>query len=422
MHGSILFPLYAGRARQRRGGYRRKPCRVPLCALSCKAGTISEIRRYITFPDDHPQCTKKSDGVWFVDLAPLTDPALAANTIINTLGLKEAGDKPPLQALIEHLKTRRLLLLLDNCEHLLDSVARIAEMLLEQCPGVKLLATSREKLNIPGESIYRVPSLTLPDSAQNVSIASLLDYEALSLFVERAYTAKADFMVTEKNIKSLVSICHRLDGTPLAIELAAARVRVMPMEQIETRLDNRFRLLTGGNRASLPRHETLRALMDWSYDLLEAMEKRLLHRLSVFTGGWTLEAAEEVCIGAGIEEWDVLDLLTSLVDQSLVVYVEHEGKARYGLLQTVRQYAREKREESGEGPLYRNRHRDYFLALAETAEPKLMGAEQGSGFSVWKRSMRTCGAVWNGAFRKGEQGRACVSVEPWQDSGGHGDT
>ena len=321
------------------------------------------------------------DGAWLVELAPLSDPGLVPQTVATVLGLKEEPGKPISQTLTDYLKDKRLLLLLDNCEHLLDGCAQLADALLRQCPQVTILASSREALGIGGEQAYRVPSLSLPDPKQAHTPASVAPFEAVQLFTDRALLARADFQVTDQNAATLASICYRLDGIPLAIELAAARVRSLSVEEINRKLDQRFRLLTGGSRTALPRQQTLRALIDWSYDLLHDPEKRLLQRLSVFAGGWTLDAAEQVCAGDGVEEREVLDLLTSLCDKSLVVVEQNDGHYRYRLLETVRQYARERLLESGDVEAVRERHRDYFLALAQTAKSALgsLGRDQ----SAW---------------------------------------
>ena len=316
------------------------------------------------------------DGAWLVELAPLSDPGLVPQTVATVLGLKEEPGMSIVQTLIKHLKDKRLLLLLDNCEHLIDGCAQLVDTLIRQCPNLTVLATSREALGIGGEQTYRVPSLSLPDPRQAHTPVSVAPFEAVQLFIDRAVRVRADFEVTDQNASTLASICNRLDGMPLAIELAAARVRSLSVEEINSKLDQRFRLLTGGSRTALPRQQTLRALIDWSYDLLRDAEKRVLQRLSVFAGGWTLEAAERVCAGEGVDEGDALDLLTSLADKSLVAVDRTDGQSRYRLLETVRQYARESLLESGGGEAVRKRHGDYFLALAEAAETKLVGAEQ----------------------------------------------
>jgi class 3 adenylate cyclase len=238
----------------------------------------------------------EGDGVWLVELAPLADPALVPQAVATALGIREEPGKPLSQTLVDFLKPKRLLLLLDNCEHLLAACAELAEQILRHCPGVQILATSREGLNIPGETTYRLPSLSLPDPRQlPSSVEGLTQYEAVRLFIDRATAAVPSFTVTNQNAPAVAQLCVRLDGIPLAIELAAARVKALSVEQINARIADMFRLLTGGSRTALPRQQTLRAAIDWSYDLLSEKEKILLRRLSVFAGGWTLEAAEQVC-------------------------------------------------------------------------------------------------------------------------------
>jgi predicted ATPase/class 3 adenylate cyclase len=316
------------------------------------------------------------DGAWLVELAPLSDSDLVPPTVASVLGLKEEPGKPIIQTLIEYLKDKRLLLLLDNCEHLLEACAKFADALLRHCASVQIVASSREGLGINGEQAYRVPSLALPDPKKAHTPVSVAQFEAVQLFIDRALLARPDFQLTAQNASRLASVCFRLDGIPLAIELAAARVRSLSVEEINRRLDHRFRLLTGGSRAALPRQQTLRSLIDWSYDLLQDSEKLLLRRLSVFAGGWTLDAADRICSGDDVEDGEVLDLLTSLIDKSLVAVDESEAGFRYRLLETVRQYARERLVENGGTEAVRARHRDYFLALAEEADKKLLGAEQ----------------------------------------------
>ena len=328
--------------------------------------------------------TGEGDGVWLVELASLSDPALVPQAVADVLGVKEAAGKTVQQSLVEWLKSKRLLLILDNCEHLVAACAFLAADLLRSCPGVHILASSREPLAVAGAQTYRVPSLSLPDpnSKQAQTVESLSQYEAVRLFIERAQAVQPSFLVTDASAPAVAQVCFHLDGIPLAIELAAARVRSLPVEEINRRLDHRFRLLTGGSRAALPRQQTLRALIDWSYDLLTAPERTLLCRLSVFAGGWTLAAAEGACCGEDFEAWEVVDLLTSLVDKSLVVYEEEGGGAgRWRLLETVRQYAGDRLGESGEAEAVGGRSAAWFLALAEEAEPQLVGPEQGSWLS-----------------------------------------
>jgi predicted ATPase/class 3 adenylate cyclase/Tfp pilus assembly protein PilF len=325
------------------------------------------------------------DGVWLVDLAALVDPALVPQALASALGVREHTGRSLSETLAEYLKPRKALIVLDNCEHVLEGCLPLVALLLRACPGVKVLATSREALNVPGEASWTVAPLSAPDpkrlpEAGSDLVPTLSRFEGIRLFVERAALGKSDFALTERNAAALAQICHRLDGIPLAIELAAARVKVMSVEQIATRLDDRFRLLTGGSRMLLPRHQTLRAAMDWSYDLLEEGERVLLRRLSVFAGGWVLEAAEAVCGGEGVEEWEVLELQAHLVEKSLVTVEESPaGETHYRMLGTVRQYARDRLVEAGEATGVRDRHRDWFLDLAERGGSELRGPDQ----AVW---------------------------------------
>jgi predicted ATPase/class 3 adenylate cyclase len=317
-----------------------------------------------------------ADGVWFVELAPLAEPSLVASTIGEVLGISEVPGQTMLDTLSDALAQKQLLLVLDNCEHLLDTSAEVAAALLKACPELRILASSREGLGIAGEATYAVSPLPLPEA--QVDIGVLLSTPSVQLFVERAQLAKPMFQLTEDNAEAIGFICRRLDGIPLALELAAARVKIMPPQKLVERLEDRFRYLTGGKREALAHHQTLRATIDWSYDLLDEAEKLLLNRLSVFQGGFVMEAAEGVCAGEGLDELEVLDYLSQLVQKSLVEVDEQEDDARYRLLETVRQYAQEKLDEAGETETYHQAHLDHYLALAETAEPELAGAEQAS--------------------------------------------
>jgi predicted ATPase/class 3 adenylate cyclase len=250
-------------------------------------------------------------GVWLVELAALREPSLVVSAVLQALNLNEEPGKPLRDTLIQYLKTRQVLLILDNCEHLVEACAELVSVLLAKCPDLTILATSREELKVTGEQLYRVPSLALPD-LKTPSVEKVSHSESGCLFVERSRAKHPAFVLTSENAASVAKICHRLDGIPLALELAAARVGTMSVEQIALRLENSFRLLTGGSRTNLPHQQTLRSLIDWSHDLLSEAEQRLLARLSVFSGGWTLEAAECVCSGAEIEDWEVLDLLAGL--------------------------------------------------------------------------------------------------------------
>ena len=314
------------------------------------------------------------NGVWFVELAPIAEGELVTRAIANAMGIKEEPGREVLQTLCAELREQALLLVLDNCEHLAQPVARIAQKLLQSCPNLRILASSRVRLNVAGEVSWRVPSLPVPAEDAALDVENASHYASLSLFVERALFARSDFVLTEVNLPAVTRICRRLEGIPLAIELAAARVGALTPQQIDTRLNNRFKLLVGG--VGEKRHQTLSALIDWSHDLLSANERILLRRLSVFVGGWTLEAAETGCEWGELEAGDVLDVLSSLVDASLVIAEEQDGAQRYHLLESVREYAAKRLEEANEIAAMREAHLRCFLALAEEAAPKLSGAEQ----------------------------------------------
>jgi predicted ATPase len=313
-----------------------------------------------------------TDGVWFVELAPLNDPVLVPQAVSTVFDLVERSSKNLTEKLVDFLKSKTTLLILDNCEHLIDACAGLAETLLKNCPNLKLLATSREALGLAGEALYRVPSLSMPKARHEFD--QLEEYESIRLFVERARLSTSDFLLTQENSGIIVDICQRLDAIPLAIELAAARVNTLSVEQIHVRLHDSFKLLTGNGRTRLARQQTLQASIDWSWNLLSDSERMLLRRLSVFAGGWTLDAAEAVCIGNGMESQDVLELMTQLVMKSLVV-VDHEpiGERRYRLLEMIRQYAHEKRMQSEEEEQIRDLHLRYFLNLSTQAQLELRG-------------------------------------------------
>ena len=319
------------------------------------------------------------DGVWWVELASLSDPQLVAQEVVLALGLHEEPTRSKIASLSQYLQNKDLLLALDNCEHLIMACAELVEQLLHICPGLRILTTSREALGIGGETVWQVPPLSLPDLHPLPTLEDLTQSEAGQLFIERAQAVQPTFQMTATIAGAIAQICRQLDGMPLAIELAAARVKVLTVPQIATRLDDCFRLLTGGSRTALPRHQTLQATIDWSYDLLTEPEQRLFRRLAVFAGGFTLEAAEAVVsdeVGQDtILPGNVLDLLSLLVDKSLIV-VRHGRQARYRMLETIRQYARERLLASGELDPIRRRHLAYYLQLVEGAEAKLRSAEQ----------------------------------------------
>jgi predicted ATPase/DNA-binding SARP family transcriptional activator/Tfp pilus assembly protein PilF len=316
-----------------------------------------------------------ADGVWLVELAPLADPALVPQAVAEALDLQTTNDRPARDHLLAYLRPRQMLLILDNCEHLIEDAAGLAETLLGYCPHLRILATSREALDVPGETAWLVPSLALPESGEPPVLADLAQVEAIRLFVERAAAVLSTFSLTEGNAAAVVHLCQRLDGIPLAIELAAARVKLLRVEQIAARLDDRFGLLTGGSRTALPRHRTLAALIDWSYELLSPAEQRLLRRLSVFPGSFTYDAVEAVC--ADGEGGNTLELLAQLVNKSLVGAGREPGQeARYHLLETIRQYAWEKLASGGEALAARDAHLAHFLELAETAASLLLTGAQ----------------------------------------------
>jgi predicted ATPase/class 3 adenylate cyclase len=320
--------------------------------------------------DDFP------DGVWLVELAPLADPQLVPEAVASVLGVREETGLSVSQVLVRHCCDRNLLLILDNCEHLVGACAGLAATLLQSAPGVSILASSRERLNIRGETAYSLPPFVVPDPRAKSTIAELARSDGARLFIERAIAAQPSFRASATNAPWIADICYRLDGIPLAIELAAARVRAVGIETIAARLGDRFRLLTGGDRAALPRQRTLRALIDWSHDLLSVSERTLFRRLAVFAGGFSIEAAEAVTAGDELDRTDVLDVLARLVEKSLVELDAAGG--RYRLLETIRDYAGERLAESGESDLLCERHLQFHLALAQTARPHLTGAYQAS--------------------------------------------
>lgn len=319
------------------------------------------------------------DGVWWVELAALFEPQLVAQAVILALGLPEEPTRPQLATLSAHLRDKDLLLVLDNCEHLIMACAALAEQLLRTCPKLRLLTTSREPLGSGGEMVWPVPSLSLPDLHQPLTVENLTRTEASQLFIERTQAVQPGFRLTATTAEAIVQVCQQLDGLPLAIELAAARVKLLTVPQIAARLADCFRLLTGGSRTALPRHQTLQAAIDWSYDLLTEPEQGLLRRLAVFIGGFTLGAAEAVASDAAGAEatlsGDVLELLSHLVDKSLIIVTQDE-EARYRMLGIIRQYAWERLLTSGEIEEIRRCHLAYYLDLAEQAELKIQSAER----------------------------------------------
>jgi non-specific serine/threonine protein kinase len=317
------------------------------------------------------------DGVWAVDLAALADPNHVPQALASVLDVREGPGRPICDALADYVRNRQILLVLDNCEHLIAATAHLAELLLRAATRLCILATSREQLGITGEMIWRVPSLAVPGPRQAASPQNVVEYDAVRLFVERAAAVDPAFTVTAANGAMVARVCVRLDGIPLALELAAARVNVLSIEQIDSRLNDRFRLLTGGSHSAVARQRTLRATVDWSYNLLSEPERQLLRRLSVFAGGWTMRAAEEVTSTDPSEREDLLESLSRLVDKSLVNVDRDAGESRrYRFLETVRQYARELLVQSGEAERLRDRHHAFFYELVQRAEPELTGPGQ----------------------------------------------
>lgn len=322
------------------------------------------------------------DGVWLVELAMVSDPDAVVISVASALGLREDAGRTLEETLFEYLRTKNILLLLDNCEHLVAACAGLTGRLLRIAPQLRVLAASREALAIAGETAYPLLSLSVPESMRDLPASRFpaedaSKFESVRLFVERAAAVQPGFRITDDNALMITKICWRLDGMPLAIELAAARVKMLTPEQIYQRLDDRFRLLTSGGRTVMPRQQTLTALIDWSYDLLSPQERLLLLRLSVFGRGRTLKAIEAVCSGDGIEEWEILDLLQQLIAKSLVSVEQNDRTgSRYFILESVWDYARTKLDASGEAKKVCGRHLDYFLKMAEKAEEKLAGADQ----------------------------------------------
>jgi predicted ATPase/DNA-binding SARP family transcriptional activator/DNA-binding CsgD family transcriptional regulator len=316
------------------------------------------------------------DGVWLVELAPLSEGRLVPQAVAKAVGVPEQSARSLVDALVEALRAKEMLLVLDNCEHLVEAAARLVAVLLDSCPRLRILATSREALSVAGESRWPVPALSVPDPRRSPTVGELERSESARLFAERARHRHPSFTMRSENARAVAEICRRLDGLPLAIELAAARVGTLSVQQISEKLEDSLKLLTVGDRTAVPRQRTLRGTLDWSHDLLSEPEQKLLRQLSVFAGGWTLEAAEAVGWSNDIEQGETLDLLSGLVEKSLVVSEPTEdGRVRYRLLEPVRQYALEKLEESKKAESVRRRHAEYFLALAEEAEPELWGPE-----------------------------------------------
>ncbi len=318
-----------------------------------------------------------ANGVWLVELASLSQPDLLPQTIMKTLSITEEPKRNPEDTLAGYLLNKEILVILDNCEHLIDACSNLAEKLLSICPKLKVISTGREALRCSGERTYQVSSLKTPNPKRQISPGKLSQFEAVRLFNERALEADESFRVDKNNAQLVAEICFQLDGIPLAIELAAARVKIMSVEQIHGRLNDRFNFLTEGKRTALPRQQTLRALIDWSYDLLSEEEKILWNRLSVFSGGWTLDAAEEICSDGKIKKERLFEVLNKLTEKSIIIF--ESGNERYRILETLRQYGEEKLKGSNEAAEILSAHLNYFTRFAEMGEPKL----NGRGVHIW---------------------------------------
>ncbi|WP_328546100.1 ATP-binding protein [Streptomyces platensis] len=335
----------------------------------------SEVRR--SFPD----------GTWVVDLSPVEDGSLLARTVVTALRIDRTSALPPMAALIAHLAERRSLLVLDNCEHLRDACAALTRALLAAAPDLQVVATSRQALGVDGECLLTVPPLSAPDPQCPPPLASMTRYDTVQLFVERASAVVGGFTLTEEDRLAVAGICHRLDGMPLAIELAAAWLRVLSPRQILSYLNDRFGLLDRGCRVAPPRQQTLRAAIDWSYDLCTPQEQCGWARLSAFGGEFDLEAAEAVCVGDELERRQILDVVSRLVDKSVLIRNGGHGTARYRMLETIRQYGRARLHQAGAETVVRRRHRDYYQQLVARAESDWFSARQDAWFATLRREL-----------------------------------
>jgi predicted ATPase/DNA-binding SARP family transcriptional activator len=338
---------------------------VTLCGVGGVGKTRLAIRAAAELRD------RFAHGAWLADLTGLSDPSLLPQALARILGVLEQRDRPLMATLCEHLSSRELLVVLDNCEHLTEACQQLVEILLRSAASVRVLATSRETLGVAGEVTFHVPPLSVPQS--EMSAETLVAYEAPSLFIERAACVQPGFRITDTNAPEVARLCTWLDGLPLAIELAAARLNVLSLKEICSRLENRLELLTGRTRSKESRHQTLRAAIDWSYELLSGAERKLFRRLSVFAGGWTLEAAETICSGNDLDPKNIFALMTRLIEKSVVVAQTQSEETRYSILMTLREYAHERLVESDEVENVRSRHLEYFTDFAERAQPLLRG-------------------------------------------------
>lgn len=361
------------------------------------SGGCGKTRLAIQLATELANANQFKNGVWWVELAALTDAARVPQAIASVIDVRESGEIPITTLLVNHLRAKESLLILDNCEHLIESCAQIVETLLRACPVLKVLTTSREAMNLAGEVVWRVPSLAVPDPEHLPPLDQLARYDAIQLFVQRVQ-ALAPTWNLDGNASVVARICARLDGMPLAIELATAWVKGLTVEEIAQRLDKRFQLLTGGSRTALPRQQTLRATIDWSFDLLSENERALFRRLAVFAGGWTLDAVEAICADESFAAADVLELLMRLIDKSLVVVIEQSGATRHHFLETIREYAREKLAESGEAAEIYRHHLEWFLQFASDADSKLYQPGMSAGFEQLDGEIDNCRAALAWAF------------------------
>ena len=323
-----------------------------------------------SFGDEFP------DGIWLVELAAITDPSIVPSATASALNVGEQAGRSIVESLIDYLSARTALIIIDNCEHVITEAADLVDAILKGAPDCTVVTTSRELLGVGGEVAFGMRSMSLPESDDQVDVAELGRYDAVRLFMERAAASQPGLRIGSDNAAAVSEICRRLDGMPLAVELAAARLRSFSPQQIAEHLDQRFRLLTGGSRTALPRQQTLSAAIDWSYQLLEPIERLLFEKLSVFQGGFTLAAAEQVCVDQSLDGFDVLELIPSLVDKSLVAAETHGHEVRYRMLETIRQFARDLLDKSGDADEVRRTHAGFFLELAEAAEPHVRGADE----------------------------------------------
>ncbi|HEV2037257.1 MAG TPA: adenylate/guanylate cyclase domain-containing protein [Candidatus Eremiobacteraceae bacterium] len=340
------------------------------------------------------------DGVWICDLAPIRDPQSVSSVVAKSLGISQLQGPLSDDAIAQWLRHKQLLLILDDCEHVLDTIAALADAIHRGCPDIRLLATSRQALGVGGEKVVPLASLAVPEQQSDLAPAQAIQFGAVALFVDRALLVDQSFRLDDRNAAMVAEICRRLDGIPLAIELAAARVKVMSIATLAQRLDERFKLLTAGSRTALPRQKTLSALIDWSYDLLSQPESVMFNRLAVFAGSFSLDAATQVCAGDGIDEADALDLLCSLADKSLVVVDTHREQERYRLLESTRQYGLEKLMASGERDRLERRYAEYYLGVAQDNEKSQSALPLSEWLATVERELANFRAVLEWALGK----------------------